>query len=152
MLKSLSHVRIFETPWTVACQAPVSMGFPSQEYWSGCYFFLQGIFLIQGLNPRLQHLLNWKADFFTIEPSGKPPLWHIVIAQLLSHVQLFVIPWTAACQAPLPFTISQSLLRFMSIESVMLSNHLILCYPLFLLPSLFPSFRVFSDKLTLCIR
>ena len=52
-------------------------------------------------------------------------------------------PWTAACQAPLPFSISQSLLRLMSIESVMLSNHLILCFPLLLLPSVFPSIRVF---------
>ena len=130
----------------------MSMGFPSQEYWSRCHFFLQGIFLIQGLNTCLLHLLNWKADFFTIEPPGKPPLWHIVIAQLLSRVQFFVIPWTAARQGPLPFTISQSLLRFMSTELVMLSNHLILCCPLFLLPSIFPSFRIFSDKLTLCIR
>ena len=104
----------------------MSMGFPSQEYWSRCHFFLQGIFLIQGLNTCLLHLLNWKADFFTIEPPGKPPLWHIVIAQLLSRVQFFVIPWTAARQGPLPFTISQSLLRFMSTELVMLSNHLIL--------------------------
>ena len=53
------------------------------------------------------------------------------------------IPWTAACQASLSFTISQSLLRFMSIESVMLSNHVILCHPLLLLPSIFPSIRVF---------
>ena len=55
-----------------------------------------------------------------------------------------VTPWTAACQAPLSFTISWSLLRFMSIEWVMLSNHLILCWPLLLLPSVFPSIKVFS--------
>jgi len=53
--------------------------------------------------------------------------------------------WTAACQAPLSFTISWSLLRFMSIELMMLSNHLILCFPLLLLPSVFPSIRVFSN-------
>ena len=129
----------------------MSMGFPWHEYWSGCHFFVQGILLIQGLNPRLLHLLNWQADFFfTIEPPGKPPLWHIVIAQLLSSVQIFVIPWTIAHQAPLPFTISQSLLRFMSIESVMLSISSSATPFSFCLQS-FPA-SVFSDKLTLCIR
>ena len=62
-----------------------------------------------------------------------------------SRVWFFVTPWTAACQASLSFTISQSLLKFKSIESVMLSNHLILCCPLLLLPSIFPSIRVFSN-------
>ena len=61
-------------------------------------------------------------------------------------------PWTAALQAPLSFTISQILLKFTSIESMMLSNHLILCHPLFLLPSIFPSIRVFLTKLVLRIR
>ena len=61
-------------------------------------------------------------------------------------------PWIAACQASLSFTISQSLLKFMSIELVMLYNHLIFCHPLLLLPSIFPSIRVSSYKLTLCIR
>ena len=63
-------IRLFVSPWTVAHQAPVSMGFPSQEYWSGCHFFLQGIFLIQGLNPHLLHLLNWKADFLLLSHQG----------------------------------------------------------------------------------
>ena len=58
----------------------------------------------------------------------------------------------AACQASLFFTVSRSLLRFLSTESVMLSNHLILCHPLLLLPSIFPSVRVFSSELALCIR
>ena len=61
-------------------------------------------------------------------------------------------PWTAACQAPLPSTISWSLFKFMSIESVMLSNHLILCCPLLLLPSIFPNIRAFSNESTLRIR
>ena len=61
-------------------------------------------------------------------------------------------PWTAACQASLPFTIFQSLLKLMSIESVMPSNHLILCCPLLLLPSIFPSIRVFSNESALPIR
>ena len=72
--------------------------------------------------------------------------------QFLSCVWLFVTPWTAACQASLSFTNSQSLLKLMSIESVMPSDHLILCYPLLLLPSVFPSIRVFSNESVLHIR
>ena len=66
--------------------------------------------------------------------------------QSLSHVWLFVTPWTAACQASLSITNSRSLPKFMSTESVMPSNHLILCRPLLLLPSVFPSIRVFSSE------
>ena len=65
--------------------------------------------------------------------------------QSLSPVRLFVTPWTAAHQASLSITNSQSLLKLMSIESVMPSNYLILCHPLLLLPSIFPSIRVFSN-------
>ena len=65
--------------------------------------------------------------------------------QSLSHVRLFVTPWTTACQASLSIINSRSLLKLMSIESVMPSNHLILCGPL-LLPSVFPSLRVFSNE------
>ena len=75
-----------------------------------------------------------------------------IVVQSLSCVQLFVTPWTAAYQASLPFTTSQSLHKLMSIESVMLSNHLILCHPLPLLPSVFPCIRVFSNESGLCIR
>ena len=71
---------------------------------------------------------------------------------LLSHVQLFVTLWTAACQASLSITNSQSLLKLMSIELVMPSNHLILCHPLFLLSSIFCSIGVFSNELVLHIR
>ena len=66
--------------------------------------------------------------------------------------QLFETTWTAACQASLSITNSWSLLKFMSIKSVMPSNHLILCHPLLLLPSVFPSIRVFSSESVLCIR
>ena len=69
----------------------------------------------------------------------------------LSHVRLFVTPWTAAHQASLSITNSWSLLKLMSIESVMLSNHLILCHP-FLLPSVFPSIRVFCNESVLHVR
>ena len=74
------------------------------------------------------------------------------IVQSLSHVQLFATPWTAALQAFLSFTISWSLFKCISLESVILSNHLILCCPLLLLPSIFPSIRVFSNESVLCIR
>ena len=69
--------------------------------------------------------------------------------QSLSRV--FATPWTAACQASLSITKSQSLLKLMSIESVMPSSHLILCWPLFPLPSIFPSIRVFLNESALCI-
>ena len=72
--------------------------------------------------------------------------------QLLSHVQLFATPWTAARQASLFITNSQSLLKLMSIESVMPSNHLILCCPLLLPRSIFPSIRVFSNGSTFLMR
>ena len=71
--------------------------------------------------------------------------WSISVQQL-SHVRLFVTPWTAACQASLSITNSQSLLKPMSLESGMPSNHLILCRPLLLPPSIFPSIRVFSNE------
>ena len=74
------------------------------------------------------------------------------VVQLLSCVPLFVTPWIAACQASLSFTISWSLLKLMSIESVMPCNHLILCHLLLLLPSIFPSISIFSNELVLCIR
>ena len=72
--------------------------------------------------------------------------------QLLSHVQLFATSWTAACQASLSIANSWSLLKLMSIESVMPSNQLILCHPLLFLPSIFPSIRVFSNQSVLRIR
>ena len=72
-----------------------------------------------------------------------------VIVQLISRVWLFVTPWTVACQDFLSFTISWSLLEFTSTESVALSNHLILCCPLLLLPSIFPRIRVFASVLEL---
>ena len=79
------------------------------------------------------------------------PVWFNLV-QLLSHVQLFVTPWTVACQASPSITNTQSLLKFMSVESVMPFNHLILCHPLLLPPSIFPSIRVFPNESVLCIR
>ena len=82
--------------------------------------------------------------------SLKKFLWDFT--QSLSCVQLFATPWTAACQASMSITNSQSLLKLISIESVIASNHLILYCPLLLLPSILPSIRVFSKESVLCIR
>ena len=76
----------------------------------------------------------------------------VVVVQSLNHVPLFATSWTAAGQASPSFTISWSLLKLMSIESVKPSNHLVLCHPLLPLPSVFPSIRVFSSELSLRIR
>ena len=75
-----------------------------------------------------------------------------IVVQSLNRVWLFATPWTTALQASLSITISQSLLKLMSIESVMPSNHLVLCHPLLLLPSIFPSIRVSSSESVICIR
>ena len=75
-----------------------------------------------------------------------------VVVQSLSHVRFFVTPWTAARQASLSFTISLSLLKSMPIWLVLPSDHLILCCPLLLLPSIFPSIRVFSNESALCFK
>ena len=81
-----------------------------------------------------------------------PTLLDFGVVQSLSCVWLFVAPWIATCQVPLSFGISSYLLGFMPIESMMLCNHLILCCPLLLLPSIFPSIRVFSNESVLRIR
>ena len=80
------------------------------------------------------------------------PIHFFSSVQLLRRVWLFSTPWTAACQASLSITNAQSLLKLTSIESVMPSDHLILCHPLLLLPSIFLSFRVFSNESALCNR
>ena len=76
----------------------------------------------------------------------------LIVIQSLSRVELFATPRTAVCQASLAFSISQSLLKLLSVELVMPSNHLILCRPLLLLPSIFPSIRAFSNEWALRIR
>ena len=77
--------------------------------------------------------------------------WKISSVQSLSHVWLYATPWTAARQASLSITNSRNLLKLMSMKSVMPFNHLILCHPLLLLPSVFPRIRVFSNELVLCV-
>ena len=97
--------------------------------------------------PRLQHC---RQILYYLRHQGNsfPPS----SIQSLSCVQLFATPWTAAHQASLSITNSQSLPKLRSIESVMPSNHLILCRPLLSLPSFFPSIKVFSNESALCIR
>ena len=94
---------------------------------------------------------DWRQEEKKVEPTAVHYLI-LNVVQLRSRVRLFVTPWTAACQVSLSFTISQSLLKLMSIELVMPSNHLILCYPLLLLPSILHSIRIFSNEFTLHIR
>ena len=97
---------------------------------------------------KLLHVPNWACSNVDWKKKKNEILVHtfLVVVQLLSCVQLLVTPRTAAGQASLSFTISWSLLKLMSIESVMLSNNLILCHPLLLLPSIFLSIRVFSNE------
>ena len=98
-------------------------------------------------------LLHWITFFIWFSHLSRIYLFYYKISvQSLSHVRLFVTPWTAACQASLSITNSQNILKLMSIESVMPSNHFILCCPLLLLPSIFPSIRVFSNESVLHIR
>ena len=90
--------------------------------------------------------------FCTRSPLSRTPYNIISSVQSFSHVSLFVTPWTAAHQASLSITNSQSLLKLMSMELVIPPNYLILCCPLLLLPSVFPGIRVFSNESVLCIR
>ena len=163
LVKSLSRVQLFATPWIVACLSPLSMGFSRQEYWSGLPFPSPGDLPDPVIEPRSPIL---QAGSLPSEPPGKPRQQSLTlpyvfffsfirlllsnslnnVVHLLSHVWLFSTPWTS-----LPFTISWSFLKLMSIESVILSDHLVLCHPL-LLPPVFPSIRVFSDESALCIR
>ena len=91
-------------------------------------------------------------SYSCLKPFKVPREIQFSSVQLLRYVQLFVTPWTAACQASLSITNSWSLLKLMFIELVMPSNHLLLCCPLLLLPSIFPSIRVFSNESVLHIR
>ena len=106
------------------------------------------IFLIQGVNPPILH---WQVGFLPLAPRGKP-LHDYQFSSVTQCVWLFATPWTVACQASLSITNSWSPPKPISIESVIPSNHLILCCPLLLLPSIFPSIRVFSNESALHMR
>ena len=105
-----------------------------------------------GIKPTSLMSLALRSRFFTINTSWEAPHPCFSSVQSLSRVQLFVTPWTGVCQASLSITNFRSLLKLKSIELVMPSNHLILCRPLLLLPSIFPSIRVFSNESVLRIR
>jgi len=135
-----------------------SQGWSPSE-WTG-WIFLQS----RGLSRVFSNITVQKHQFFGAQLSSqsnshihtwlleKPYISiYIVVVQSFSCVQFFVTPWTAACQASLSFTSSKSLLKLMSIDLVMPSNHLILCRPLLLLPSIFSSIRVFSNESALGI-
>ena len=134
MLSRFSRVQLFVTLWTVACQTALSMGFSQQQYWSRLS------------RPPLRDLPDLGFELRSKSPAlagSSLPLTPPVIVQLLSHVQLFATPRSTAPQSSLSFPISQNLLKLTSTESVMPSNHLVLCHPLLLQPSVFPSIRVF---------
>ena len=203
-VKSLSRVQLFATPWTVAYQAPSSMGFFRQEYWSGLPFPSPGDLPNPGIEPRSPTL---QADALLSEPPGKSenhlPGEHLFQKNKLKwlksisynmdyiqdYLQLFATSQTTAHEAPLcpwnssgkntgvgcyccsvtkscptlcymdystpGFLVLHYLLKFAQthvIESVMPSNPLTLCFPLLLLPSIFPRIRVFSNESAVCIR
>ena len=125
------------TPWTVAYQGPLSMGFSRQEYWSGLPFPSLGDLPKPGIEPGSPAL---QVGTLLSEPLGKP-----------NFVQLFVTHGPQHVRLPSLSTVFQSLFKFMSIQLVMLSNHLILCCSPLLLPSIFPNIRVFSNESALCI-
>ena len=125
-----SHVWLFATPWTAARQASLSLTIS----WS-----LPQFMFIALVMPSI-FIILWC------------PLCLLTSVQLFIHVWLFATPWTAARQASLSITNSWDLLKLISSESVMPSNHVILCHTLFLLPSVFPSIRVFSNESVFHIR
>ena len=126
------------------------MEFSRLEYWRGLPFLTPGDFPDPGMEPAPPVAPALQADSLPLGHQVSLMMW--VSVQSLSHVRLFETPWTAACQASLSIANSQSLLKLISIESVMPSNHLILCHPLLRLPSIFPSIRVFSNESILHIR
>ena len=138
----------FVTSWTVAYPTPLFMEF-SRKYWRvGCHFLLQGIFLTQGLNICLLH---WQADSLPMSHQRSPV--YILLLFSCSVVSDSLRPHGLQhARLPCPSSISQSLLKLMSIGSLMPSNHLILCCPFLLLPSVFLSIRVFSNESALHIR
>ena len=115
----------------------------------GCHFLLQPDLSNPGTELPSPASPAWAGRFFT---SGTPGKLHVLSVVVIVHVWLFVTPWTAARQTPLSFTVSWNFLKLMPVESVMLSNHLICCCLLRLLPSIFSRLRVFSNELALSIR
>ena len=165
------------TPWTVAHQAPLSMGFSRQEYWRGLPFSPPGDLPSQGSSSGFLH---WRADSFLLSHQGmrgcpllipnpareaailtfSTSIYHsdkqgqaqISSAEPLSRVQLIATPWTAALRYSLSVTNSWSVPKLMSIKSVMPSTHRILCHILLFAPPILPSIKVFSNESVLHIK
>ena len=145
----LIRVRLLVTSWTITHQGPLSMRFSRQEYCSRLLCPPPGDLL----NPEISYVsCIGQVGSLHQRHLGSPPNCCSVTKSCC--VWLFATPWTAACRASLSFTISWSLLKLMSIESILPSNHLILCcvLVLLLLPSIFPIIRVFSNESALHIR
>ena len=142
----LKRVCLFAAPWTIAHRATLSMGFSRMLEWVAMPFS-------RGWSwPRDQTRVSHTAvKFFIIWANTEAKLFFSSV-QSINRVWLFATPWTAGCQASLFITNSRSLLKLMSIESVMPYNHLILCHPLLFLPSIFPSIRVLSNESAVHIR
>ena len=137
----LSHVRLFVTPWTVALQASLSIVFSRQEYWSGFPFPSPGDLPNPGIKPESPTL---QADSLPSEPPGKPSSSSCCCLVTKSCPTLYdPMDCRQRSQASLSFTISQSLLKLMSIESVMPSSYLILCHPFSSCLQSFPASRSF---------
>ena len=133
-------------------QAFLSMGFSRQEYWHGLPCLPPGYLADPGIKPESLMSPALAGTFFTTN-STREALTNKSVSQFIySVVPYSATPWTAAHQASLSITNSQSPPKPMSIESMMPPNHLILCHPLLLLPSIFPSIRVFSNETALRIR
>ena len=138
---------------SLPCTPPVPfLGGVEIRVFISCLFSEDWLHYLQLLKIRYTVWYDFPSGTFVFRGGIVTCLCVISSIQLLSHVQLFVTPWTAACQASLSITNSQSSLKLMSIELVMPSNHLILRHPLFLPPSVFPSIQVFSNESVLHIR
>ena len=128
---------------------------PGKKTGVGCHALLQGNFLDSGIQPSSVLSPPLAGRFFSTSAAYetlKRMFQEISSVQLLSHVRLFTTPWTVARQASLSISNSRNLFKLMSIVLVMPSNHVILCHPLLLLPSIFSSIKVFPNESVLCIR
>ena len=152
LLIHFSRIWLFAIPGTLAHQAPLSMEFSWPEYQSGLPCPPLGDLPDPGIEPMSPASPELQVDSLPLSHQASLCTYvQFSSVQPLSRVRLFATPWITARQASLSITNSRSSPKLMSIESVMPSNHLILCHPL-LLPSIFPSIRVFSNGSVLCIR
>ena len=150
--KSLKSCPTLGDLWITAHQAPLSLGLSRLCIPPGVCPCLYRCMSLHNTTQHITQIISILVYQFILCSLVTNDISCCQSVQLLSHVQLFVTPWKAACQASLSITNSWSFLKLMSIKSVMPSNLLILCHPLIHLPSIFPSIRVFSNESVLCIR